>query len=256
MTVLSVRGMSVNFGGVQALSNVDIEVGEGQLVGLIGPNGAGKTTFIDAISGFVRCRGRVELSGRDLSRLPAHARARRGLARTWQSIELFDDLTVWENLAVAVEHTSVLEQLREMFRGRVVTPVACQKALETLGLSDHAQRLATELSHAERKLVGVARALAAQPRLICLDEPAAGLDTTQRADLGRRLRAMADGGTATLLVDHDMGLVLSVCDHVVVLDFGKVIAAGPPEAVRQNPAVVTAYLGGAAAEVVPTGAGS
>jgi branched-chain amino acid transport system ATP-binding protein len=232
MTVLRATGICVSFGGLQALVEVGLEVGEGQLVGLIGPNGAGKTTLIDAISGFVRSRGRVELDGRDLSPLPPHARARHGLARTWQSIELFDDLTVRENLAVAARSTAAIEQ-----------------ALALLGLEALAEVMATDLSQAKRKLVGVARALAAEPRLICLDEPAAGLDTVESGELGRRLRGLVDAGTSMLLVDHDMGLVLGVCDDVVVLDFGKVIAHGAPEVVRGDPAVITAYLGSAAAEV-------
>jgi branched-chain amino acid transport system ATP-binding protein len=249
MTVLRASGVSVSFGGVRALVDVDLDVGEGQLVGLIGPNGAGKTTFIDAISGFVRCRGRVELDGRDLSSLPPHARARRGLVRTWQSIELFDDLTVRENLAVGAQRQSSWATLRETVSQPLASTPAVDQALALLGLEPIAGVMATDLSQARRKLVGVARALAAAPRLVCLDEPAAGLDTTEREELGRHLRAVVDAGTAMLLVDHDMGLVLSVCDHVVVMDFGKVIAQGTPEAVRKDAKVITAYLGSAAAEV-------
>jgi branched-chain amino acid transport system ATP-binding protein len=257
--VLRAGGVSVSFGGVQALAGVDLEVGPGRLVGLIGPNGAGKTTFIDAISGFVRCRGRVELDGDDLSAAPPHVRARRGLARTWQSVELFDDLTVRENLAVATGHGRLRAAIRRRrpaggvagaMHGPVAAAPAIDDALKLLGLDRDADRLATDLPQGKRKLVGVARALAARPRLLCLDEPAAGLDVTESADLGRHLRAVVDAGTATLLVDHDMGLVLSVCDHVVVLNFGQVIAQGPPDAVRRDPDVVAAYLGSAAAEVV------
>ncbi len=137
-----------------------------------------------------------------------------------------------ENLAVAARGTA-----------------AIQRALALLGLEALAEVMATDLSQAKRKLVGVARALAAEPRLICLDEPAAGLDSVESAELGRRLRALVDAGTSMLLIDHDMSLVLGVCDDVVVLDFGKVIAHGPPEVVRGDPAVITAYLGSAAAEV-------
>jgi branched-chain amino acid transport system ATP-binding protein len=229
--VLTARGVSVSFGGVRALVDVDLDVGEGQLVGLIGPNGAGKTTFIDAISGFVRSQGRVELDGRDLTPLPPHARARLGLARTWQSIELFDDLTVRENLTV------------------VAATRTAEDTLASFGLEPLADAMPSELSQAQRKVVGLARALVTWPRLLCLDEPAAGLDVTEGEELGRRLREMVDGGIAMLLVDHDMGLVLSISDHVVVLEFGEVIAAGPPEVVRRDPKVVTAYLGSAAADV-------
>jgi branched-chain amino acid transport system ATP-binding protein len=256
--VLRAKGVSVSFGGVQALSGVDLEVGPGRLVGLIGPNGAGKTTFIDAISGFVRCRGRVELGGRDLSSAPPHARARRGLARTWQSVELFDDLTVRENLAVAAAHRRPMwAGVKEALSRSAPAAPELDEALGLLGLEADADRLATDLPQGKRKLVGVARALAARPRLLCLDEPAAGLDVAESADLGRHLRTVVEAGTATLLVDHDMGLVLSVCDHVVVLNFGMVIAQGPPDVVRGDPDVVTAYLGSAAAEVVEgTGTGT
>lgn len=250
-TVLRAAGVSVNFGGVHALSGVDVEVGSGRLVGLIGPNGAGKTTFIDAISGFVRCQGRVELDGRDLSAAPPHARARHGLARTWQSTELFDDLTVRENLAVAAtQRQSLWGSLKEtVIRSPCVVPAVAETA-RMFGLESLMDVMATELPQGKRKLIGIARAFAAQPRLVCLDEPAAGLGAEESAELGRRLRAVVDGGASLLLVDHDMGLVLSVCDHVVVLDFGKVISQGPPEVVRKDPKVITAYLGSAAAEVV------
>jgi branched-chain amino acid transport system ATP-binding protein len=249
MTVLRASGVSVSFGGLRALQDVGLQVQEGQLVGLIGPNGAGKTTFIDAISGFVRCRGRIELDRHDLWSLPPHARARRGLARTWQSIELFDDLTVRENLAVAAQRQSLWGTVSETVSRPLGSTAAMDQALRLLGLESLVDVMATDLSQARRKLVGVARALAAEPRLICLDEPAAGLDATESAELGQRLRAVVDAGTSMLLVDHDMGLVLSVCDDVVVLDFGKVIAHAPPEVVRRDPGVITAYLGSAAAEV-------
>jgi branched-chain amino acid transport system ATP-binding protein len=226
---LSARGVSVSFGGVQALVDVDLDVPEGALVGLIGPNGAGKTTFIDAICGFVRARGAVELDGRDLSGLAPHQRARGGLARTWQAAELFDDLTVGEHVAVAAHGEA-------------------PDALSLLGLEVAVDKLPAQLSQGERKLVGVARALAAAPRVVCLDEPAAGLDAAESERLGRQLREVVDGGTAMLLVDHDMSLVLSVCDWIVVLEFGKVIAVGTPDEVRRDRRVVEAYLGSAGAE--------
>ena len=242
--VLATTGLSVRFGGVRAVDEVDIVVDEGQLVGLIGPNGAGKTTFVDAITGFVRYTGRAELDGRDLARMPPHARARRGLARTWQSTELFDDLTVRENLMVAAERLSWLSLAAELVGKRAAESPAAEHALELLDLESIADAMPAELTQGQRKLVGVARAIAMEPRLLCLDEPAAGLDTHESDDLGRRLRRIADAGTTTLLIDHDMGLVMSICDRITVLEFGKVIAAGAPDEVRRDPRVVTAYLGG------------
>jgi branched-chain amino acid transport system permease protein len=243
--VLATAGLSVDFGGVHALRNVSFEVGEGELVGLIGPNGAGKTTFVDAVTGFVRCSGGILLDGTDIGSLPAHERARRGLARTWQSGELFDDLLVEENLIVAQERSA---SWRIAFHSRVD-----QQAIdETLALFDlgwAAKANPADLSQGYRKLVGVARALAARPRLLMLDEPAAGLDTRESEVLGSRLRAIADSGQSTLLIDHDMGLVLSICDRVIVLEFGEVIAQGAPEAVQRDPRVIAAYLGGAEVEL-------
>ena len=246
--VLSANGTSVNFGGLRALDEVDLEVREGQLVGLIGPNGAGKTTFIDAISGFVPYRGQVELDARQLDGLEAHRRAERGLARTWQSIELFDDLSVRENLAVASYRPSAWSTTKEVLSRPVTSTGAADAALEFLGLDAVADAMPEDLSQGQRKLVGIARALAAKPRLLCLDEPAAGLDTREGEELARQLRAVVDAGTPMLLVDHDMGLVLGISDYVVVLEFGKVIAQGTPEVVRRNPRVITAYLGRAATE--------
>ena len=240
--VLEARGISVSFGGVRALVDVDLRVEPGQLLGLIGPNGAGKTTFIDAVTAFVRYRGEVKLEGRDLAGAAPHERVRFGLARTWQSVELFDDLSVSENVAVAADPSS-LRALREIVGRHDGQAGRVEEALGVFGLEAHGDVMPTELSQGDRKLVGVARAYAGAPQLLCLDEPAAGLDALESQALGRHLRDIVDRGTAMLLVDHDMGLVLSISDYVVVLEFGRVIAHGAPDAVRRAPAVVAAYLG-------------
>ena len=247
--VLKATGISVRFGGVHAVVDVDLEVGEAQLVGLIGPNGAGKTTFIDAISGIVRSGGRVELDGEDLTGRPPHVRARRGLARTWQSIELFDDLSVRENLLVASHRPSVWRVVKETVTPPGPGSAEVDSVLELLGLGATAEQLPSELSQGQRKLAGIARALVAKPRVVCLDEPAAGLYTGEREELGGRLRRLADDGQAMLLVDHDMGLVLGICDYVVVLEFGKVIARGSADAIRNDQRVIAAYLGSAASRL-------
>ena len=166
-------------------------------------------------------RGSVELDGRDISKLAPHRRARLGLSRTWQSIELFDDLTVAENLTVAAHRPSVTTTVKEIVSRAVVGTGATDAALELLGLESVRDAMPNELTQGQRKLVGMARAVATEPRVICLDEPAAGLDTRESTELAARLRQVVDAGTSMLLVDHDMGLVLGISDSVVVLEFGE-----------------------------------
>ncbi|MEA2827841.1 MAG: branched-chain amino acid transport system ATP-binding protein livF [Actinomycetota bacterium] len=228
MTRLEVRGLTVRFGPVDAVTDVDLDLAAGTVTGLIGPNGAGKTTVIDALTGFVPVTsGRISVDGKAVERLPAHVRARLGLGRTFQSLELFEDLTVGENLLVAAEAAGG----------------GADWAEGGAGLGGAADLLPAQLSNAQRRLVALTRAVAGRPTVLLLDEPAAGLDPAGRQALGVRLRRLADDGAAVLLVDHDLDLVLDVCDSVTVLDRGRVIAAGSPAALRADPAVQAAYFG-------------
>jgi len=254
MALLETRMLSVRFGGKVAVNEVDLDVEPGKLVGLIGPNGAGKTTSIDAVTGFVRCSGQIRFDGIDIKGMSPKDRARRGLARTWQSAELFDNLTVRENLQVAAEHVDARGLVREILHPFRRTRSPQTQYLEELGIDDIADEPIELLSHGQRKLVGVGRALASNPKLICMDEPAAGLDTRESEQFGQRIRKIADAGTAILLVDHDMGLVLSICDYLYVLDFGVLIAQGSPMEIRGNDKVIEAYLG--RRHEAPTGEGA
>jgi sulfate-transporting ATPase len=231
-TALRIDHLTVRYGGVVAVNDVSLRVEPGTIVGLIGPNGAGKTSVIDAVTGFAPATGTVELAGRRINGLAPHTRVRAGLARTFQSLELYDDLSVEENVSVAA-------------RGRrhADRRAGVERALAGVGIRALRDRPAGELSQGERQLVSIARACVADPDVLLLDEPAAGLDGDESALLGDRLRAICASGTTLLLVDHDVNLVLNVCDHVYVLDFGAVIAEGPPAAIRADRAVAAAYLG-------------
>lgn len=229
--VLSVRDVTVRYGAVTAVRDVGFDVRAGEIVGLIGPNGAGKTTLIDAISGFAPADGTVSLDGESIDGLAPHRRSRAGLGRTFQDIELYGELSVAENLAIAAQ------------RAPGDTSDNVRKVLQMLEI-DHLREVpAADLSQGQRQLVAVARVLAGQPRVALLDEPAAGLDSTESRWLGDRLRAARAHGVSMVLVDHDMDLVLSLCDRVIVLDLGEVIADGTPDEIRTSPAVVGAYLG-------------
>ena len=252
MALLEARGLSVNYGGLYANRDIDIDCQTGKLVGLIGPNGAGKTTFIDAITGFTPIsEGTVMFDGVDLAGHSADTRAKLGLTRTFQSLELFEDLSVRDNLMAAAERPKWHSFLTDIILpGRNERQFKAQVdwALEIMNLTDKADTLPSDLSHGQRKLISVARALAAKPKLVLLDEPAAGLDTAESQLLGAHLREFLDHDMSLFLIDHDMGLVLNVCDYIYVLDFGEIIAQGTPAEVRANPAVISAYLGDSAGE--------
>jgi branched-chain amino acid transport system ATP-binding protein len=249
MALLETRGLTVSYGGLYANDSIDLDC---HAVGLIGPNGAGKTTFIDAITGFTSVtQGTIRFDGVDLNGTSPDARATMGLTRTFQSLELFEDLSVRDNLMAAAErprwHSFVTDIV---FPGRNERQYDEQVdwALSIMRLDPLADAMPSDLSHGQRKLISVARALAAKPKLVLLDEPAAGLDTAESQLLGRHLREFLDHDMSLFLIDHDMGLVLNVCDYIYVLDFGRIIAHGTPAEVRADPVVIAAYLGESAGE--------
>ena len=243
MELLRAEELTVTFGGVKALSGLNLRVEEGQLVGLIGPNGAGKTTALDALSGFVTAKGAVTFRGHDLTGASPVERVKAGLVRTWQSAELFDGLTVAENLRVAAEPSGLTQILADLVRRRPTVSEVVGRSLGALDINELADRMPDQLSHGERKLVGVARALANQPVLVLLDEPSAGLDSLESARLGSELRRLVDDGLALVLVEHDMDLVLGICDYIYVIDRGILIAEGTTAQVQRDPAVIASYLG-------------
>ena len=233
--VLVVSDLNVSYGGVKAVDGVSFTVPYGKIIGLIGPNGAGKTTLMDALGGFAPYQGSITLLSTELDHLRPHRRAGAGMGRTFQSIDLYEDLSVDENVQVG-QHLAVDGGADD------ITLV-----LRTLGLLPLRERSVGELSQGQRQLVSIARAMAGQPDLLLLDEPAAGLDSTESAWLSSRLLAVRESGTTILLVDHDMGLVLGLCDEIHVLNFGRLIASGTPGEIRQDSAVISAYLGSTSA---------
>ena len=248
---LQVEALTVRYGGVIANGDVTLAVREAEVVGLIGPNGAGKTTLIDAVTGFTPYEGTVRLEGKPLDGVRPHRRARRGLVRTFQSVEMFHDLDVLENALVGTSSFDVRVLFDDLFRpGRSRDHRRAREALVLAGIRELAELRPADLSLGQQKLLGVARALAAEPQVLLLDEPAAGLDSEESRALGRSLRTIADSGISVLLVDHDMDLVLEACDRVYVLESGRLLTDGTPDAVRRDPRVIAAYLG------TPPGAGA
>jgi branched-chain amino acid transport system ATP-binding protein len=245
--LFTISSLTVRYGGVRAVNSVSLDVGAGALVGLIGPNGAGKTSLVDALTGFVPYHGSVALGGTRLDGLAPHARCRLGLMRTFQSVELFDDLDVMGNLLVAASRSAWWSPFADLARpGRPRHLPAVERAAGILGIEHLLPRSPAELSEGERKLVGLCRGLAGGPRVLVLDEPAAGLDSSESRQLGERLRAIVDAGVSVLLIDHDMDLVLTACDQVNVIEFGTLIATGTPGEIVQDERVIGAYLGTAA----------
>ncbi|THC51791.1 ATP-binding cassette domain-containing protein [Streptomyces sp. A1499] len=233
---LTARDITVRYGGVVAVKDVSLDVGPGEIVGLIGPNGAGKTSLLDALTGFAPCEGSVELGDRTLTGKGPHRRHRAGLSRTWQSGELFDDLDAFDNVRIAGRRTGTRT------RGAPADADAAW-AMRLLGIEDLAARRPAQISVGQRKLVGLARALAGRPSVLLSDEPAAGLDSLESRRLGARLQSVADQGIGVVLIEHDLALVLNICDRVYVLHEGTLIAAGTPGHIRHDEGVVRAYIG-------------
>lgn len=243
---LELRGLTVHFGGTVALDRINLEVDAGQVVGLIGPNGAGKTTLIDAVTAYVRpSSGEILLTGAPVGHLSAHRRVQRGLTRSFQGLELFEDLTVLENLQAASDERDPWTMVTDLVRpGDRPLPPAAIAAVRELQLSGDLHRRPSELPYGRRRLVAIARAIATEPSVLLLDEPAAGLDNNESAELGHLVRRLADEwGIAVLVIEHDMDFVFGTCDRIVVLEFGRKIADGTPAQIRADVAVRKAYLG-------------
>lgn len=243
---LRARGVTVRYGGTTAVDSVDLDVKPGRITGLIGPNGAGKTSFIDAMTGFTKpAEGSIELEGTNITGWSTTRRSRAGVGRSFQALELFEDMTVIDNLKAASESQDFLSYLRDLV-WPVQAPLspAVVNAIHEFKLDEDLPRGVDDLSYGKRRLLAIARAVAAQPSVLLLDEPAAGLNEFETRELARLVKRLAEEwGMAVLLVEHDINFVMSVCDEIVVLDFGCKISEGTPDHVRNDPAVIAAYLG-------------
>jgi branched-chain amino acid transport system ATP-binding protein len=247
---LAAEDLSVAFGGVRAVDGVCFVAEAGKILSIIGPNGAGKTTVFNLVSGIYRpLGGRVRIGGEDVTNLPPYLLAARGLSRTFQNLQIFNRMTVAENVMVGRhlrEHHSLLSTLFQTPRGmrqNRETRAAALEQLDFIGLSDCADRPAGSLPYGALKRLEIARALAAEPKVLLLDEPAAGCNPVETEEVDRVIKAVAERGVAVVLVEHDMKLVMRISDRVLVLNSGRPLAQGPPDEVSRDPAVIEAYLG-------------
>lgn len=250
MTILAARDIGISFGGVKAIDGVSFSVSPGQILSIIGPNGAGKTTLFNIVSGvYERDQGRVELSGEDVTGLAPDKLATRGMSRTFQNLQIFQRMTAAENVMVGRHLRERCNLLADLFRLPSVTRQnaetrdAALALLDEVGLRASADAAAGSLSYGACKRLEIARALASEPRVLLLDEPAAGCNPVETEEIDELIRRVAAKGIAVVLVEHDMKLVMKISNHILVLNRGKPIAEGKPQEVRDNPAVLEAYLG-------------
>ena len=245
--MLELRDLSKNFGGVQAVDKLTTTIEKGEIFGLIGPNGSGKSTIVNLICGvFSASEGAILLDGKDLGTMPPHRRLHAGIARTFQNIRLFGELTVWQNLWVARNSSEDIAGqgfLSRWFGSTKRVREEIDEMLEFAGLADKGDELAANLAFGEQRRLELARALATKPKILLLDEPAAGMNLEEVKDLDGRIRKLRDSGITVLLVEHVMELVMSVADRITVLNFGQKIAEGSPIAIQNDPAVQEVYLG-------------
>lgn len=243
--LLNLAGVSKNFGGIRALADISLDVAPNCIVGVIGPNGAGKTTLFNVITGAYRAdAGEVVFDGRPVTRWPPHRVVRAGIARTFQNIRLFASMTVWEHLIVAQPRRNSI--VRDVLPMRWADPAArsrAEQALQFFGLEKYRDSIARTLPYGIQRKVDMARALTAQPKLLLLDEPVAGMNRDESEELRALLLRLNEGGLSILLIEHDMAFVMNLCQQLYVLDFGALIAAGAPADIRNEPAVLDAYLG-------------
>jgi ABC-type branched-subunit amino acid transport system ATPase component len=249
-SLLEVDDVTIKFGGLTALDHVSFEIREGEILGLIGPNGAGKTTCFNVMTGvYEATSGQVRFDGKVLRRLSRHKITRLGMARTFQNIRLFKSMTALENVMVGADANSkvgfwdaVLRTPRHR-RTEAESEARAHELLEFVGVAGAADELASNLSYGDQRRLEIARAMATKPKLLCLDEPAAGFNPAEKQKLMALIRKVRDQGYTVLLIEHDMKLVMGVTDRIVVLEFGRKIAEGSPAEIRDNPAVIAAYLG-------------